>query len=224
MDVLFRLALVSLSVGLADSFNPEIVGPALYLATGPKRIWRVTQFTLGVFVVYFAVGIVLMTGPGRWLLGLVPNPQGTARHLIEIVVGVVLLGCGAALWFGRRELGRRELPTSGGGGGSAFVAGATMTAIGIPTAVPYLAMIAAFGASSATIPQEIVLLLIYNVAFVLPLLTIIMILLVAGKNADQPLATMAAWLQRRWPVVLAVLLLFVGSILLLLGGAGVVNN
>jgi hypothetical protein len=105
MGVLFRLAIVSLSVGLADSLSPETVGPALFLATGPRRIWRVTQFTLGVFVVYFVVGVVLLTGPGRWLIGLVPNPQGTARHVIEIVVGVVLLVCGVALWLGRRQAG-----------------------------------------------------------------------------------------------------------------------
>jgi cytochrome c biogenesis protein CcdA len=224
MGVLFRLAVVSLSVGLADSLSPETVGPALFLATGPRRIWRVTQFTLGVFVVYFAVGVVLLTGPGRWLIGLVPNPQGTLRHVIEIVVGVVLLGCGAALWLGRRQLGRRELPTSGAGGGSSFIAGATITAIGMPTAVPYLAVIAGIVASSATIPQEIVLLLIYNVAVIVPLLAIIVILLVAGKQADKPLGTMAAWLQHQWPVVLAILLLFVGGILILLGGAGVVKD
>jgi cytochrome c biogenesis protein CcdA len=224
MGVLFRLAFVSLSVGLADSLSPETVGPALYLATGARRIWRVTQFTLGVFVVYFAFGIVLLTGPGRWLLGFVPNPQGTVRHVIEIVVGVVLLCCGAALWFGRRQLGRRELPTSAVSGGSSFVAGATLTAIGMPTAVPYLAVIAGIVASSASIPQEIVLMLLYDVAVVVPLLAIIMILLVAGEQADKPLATMAVWLQRQWPLVLAILLLLVGSILILLGGLGVVKD
>ncbi|HEX4519742.1 MAG TPA: GAP family protein [Gaiellaceae bacterium] len=224
MGVLFRLALVSLSVGLADSLSPETVGPALLLATGPKRIWRVMQFTLGVFVVYFAVGVVLLTGPGRWLIGFVPNPQGTVRHVIEIVAGVVLLACGAALWFGRRRLGRRELPGGGARGGSSFVAGATIAAVGMPTAVPYLAVIAGIVASSATIPQEVVLLLIYNVAVVVPLLAIVVILLVAGKHADRPLATMASWLQRQWPVVLAILLLLIGSILILLGGAGVLKN
>jgi uncharacterized integral membrane protein len=50
------------------------------------------------------------------------------------------------------------------------------------------------------------------------------ILLVAGKQADKPLGTMAAWLQHQWPVVLAILLLFVGGILILLGGAGVVKD
>jgi cytochrome c biogenesis protein CcdA len=224
MGVLFRLALLAVSVGLADSLSPETVGPALFLATGQRRVWRVTQFTLGVFVVQFAVGVVLTTGAGRWLLGLVPRPQRTTRHVIELVAGVALLACGAALWFGRRKLARRELPTSGVGGGSTFVAGVSIAAIGMPTAVPYLAVVAAIVASSATIPQQIVLILLYNLAFVVPLLAILVVLLVAGKRADEPLAKLAAWLQRRWPVVLAIVLLLVGSILVLLGGAGVVKN
>ena len=64
--------------GSADSLNPTTVGPALYLATLRRRIWRVTLFTTGVFSVNLAVGLVLTIGPGRLLLGLVPNPQRTA--------------------------------------------------------------------------------------------------------------------------------------------------
>jgi hypothetical protein len=33
------------SVGPADSLTPSTIGPALYLATGRKRAWRVAQFT-----------------------------------------------------------------------------------------------------------------------------------------------------------------------------------
>ena len=82
---------VALSVGLADSINPTTVGPALYLATGPKAVRSVTQFTLGTWAVNFIAGLLLTIGPGRLLLGLVPHPGGTARHVIELVAGVVLL-------------------------------------------------------------------------------------------------------------------------------------
>ena len=114
---------VAISVGLADSLNPSTVGPALYIATGRQRVWRVTQFTIGVFSVTFVGGIVLTIGPGRLLLGLVPHPQGTVRHVIELVAGVVLLIVAVAILLGRRSLARRELPGRGGGGGSAFVTG-----------------------------------------------------------------------------------------------------
>jgi cytochrome c biogenesis protein CcdA len=215
---------VAISVGLADSLNPSTVGPALYIATGRQRVWRVTQFTAGVFGVSFVGGLVLTIGPGRLLLGLVPHPQGTVRHVLELVAGVVLLIIAAAIFSGRRSLARRELPGRGGGGSSALVAGASIAAIELPTAAPYFAVIAGIVASSASVPQEVGLLVLYNVAFVVPLLAIIAVMLCAGRRADKWLQTGGAWLQRRWPVVLASLLMFVGSILAVLGGSGLVKQ
>jgi cytochrome c biogenesis protein CcdA len=215
---------VMISVGLADSLNPSTVGPGLYFATLSHRIWRVTQFTIGVFAVNLLAGVVLTIGPGRLLIGLVPHPRGTVRHVIELVAGVVLLGAAVALWMGRRSLARRSLPMRGGGSGSALITGASIAAVELPTAAPYFAVIAGIVASSATIPQEVLLLVIYNVAFVLPLLAIVVVLLVAGSRAEPLLQRGGAWLERRWPVVLAGLLLFVGSALTVLGGVGLVKQ
>jgi cytochrome c biogenesis protein CcdA len=215
---------VAISVGLADSLNPSTVGPALYIATGRQRVWRVTQFIIGVFGVSFLGGLVLTIGPGRLLLGLVPHPQGTVRHVIELVAGIGLVIIAVAIFSGRRSLARRELPGRGGGGSSAFVAGASIAAIELPTAAPYFAVIAGIVASSASVPQEIGLLLLYNVAFVAPLLAIIAVILCAGRRADRWLQTGGAWLQRRWPVVLSSLLMFVGSVLAVLGGTGLVKQ
>ena len=85
-------------------------------------------------------------------------------------------------------------------------------------------MIAGIVASSASIPQEIGLLLLYNVAFVVPLLAIIAVMLLAGRRADPWLQKGGAWRERRGPVVLASLLLFVGSVLAVLGGSGLVKQ
>ena len=144
--------------------------------------------------------------------------------MIELVAGVVLLIPAVALWRGRRSLARRELPVSSGGGGSALITGASIAAIELPTAAPYFAVIAGIVASSAGVLQEIALLALYNVAFVLPLLAIVVVLLVAGERADPWLQKGGAWLQRRWPVVLASLLLFVGSVLAVLAGIGLVKQ
>jgi hypothetical protein len=88
---------VMITVGLADSLTPSTIGPAVYMATGRRRVLRVTQFTIGFFVVNFAFGLALLIGPGRLLLGLVPRPQGTVRHVIELVAGVVLMLVAVAL-------------------------------------------------------------------------------------------------------------------------------
>jgi cytochrome c biogenesis protein CcdA len=214
---------VALSVGLADSINPTTVGPALYLATAPRRVARVAEFTIGTFGVNFIAGLVLLLGPGRFLLGLVPRPQGTARHVIELVAGALLILVALGLWLGRRSLARRELPGRGGEGRSALIAGATIAALELPTAAAYFAVIAAILASNTSAPQEILLVLIYNVAFIAPMLAIIGVLLFGGRRTDRLLTQGGAWLQRRWPVVLAGLLMFVGGVLVVLGGSGLLR-
>jgi hypothetical protein len=61
---MLRLVGVVTSVGMADSLNPSTVGPALYLATVRKRVLHVMQFTVGVFTVNFAIGLLLTIGQG----------------------------------------------------------------------------------------------------------------------------------------------------------------
>jgi cytochrome c biogenesis protein CcdA len=207
---MLRLAGVVLAVGLADSLNPSTVGPALYLATGQRPVARVSLFTLGVFAVNLAGGIVLAVGPGRLLVALIPRPDRAVRHALELAAGLVLVAIAVALWAGRRRLARRELPMRGGGGGSALVAGASIAAIELPTAAPYFAVIAAIVAQRASIVQTVLLLALFCAAFVAPLIAIVVVLLVAGPRADPVLRRFGAWLQRHWPEVLAAVLLLVG--------------
>jgi cytochrome c biogenesis protein CcdA len=221
---MLKLAFAALSVGLADSLNPSTVGPALVLATAQRRVLRVLQFTIGVFAVNFVVGLILTIGPGRLLLGLVPHPRRNVRHVIELVAGIVLLGSAVAVWRARRSLAQHELTLGSGSGGSALIAGGSIAAVELPTAVPYFAVIAAIAAANASVPLEIGLLLLYNVAFVAPLLAILVVLLTAGDRADPWLEKGGAWLQRRWPVVLAVLLLLVGGALTVVGANGLAKR
>ena len=107
--------------------------------------------------------------------------------MIEIVAGAFLLVCAVALWRGRRSLARKELPMRNSGSGSALIAGASIAVVELPTAVPYFAVIATIVASSASVPGEVGLLVAYNVAFVLPLLGIVAVLL-RGRRSRRPAA------------------------------------
>jgi cytochrome c biogenesis protein CcdA len=221
---MLRRIAVMISIGLADSLTPSTIGPAVYLATGRRRALRVTQFTIGFFVVNFVFGLALLIGPGRLLLELVPHPQGTVRHVIELVAGVVLMLVAVALWMGRTRLAHRPLPGRSGTGGSALITGASIAAIELMTAAPYLAIIGGIVASTASLPQEILLLGLYNITVVAPLLAIIAVLLFAAERADPWLLRAGAWVQRRWPVVLSSLLMLVGGVLAVLGGSGLLKQ
>jgi cytochrome c biogenesis protein CcdA len=217
---MFRLIGLVVSIGLADSLNPTTIGPALYMATGERALGRVVEFTLAVFVVYLAGGLAIALGPGQLLLALVPKPDAEDRHVIEIVAGVALLVAAALLWRSRERLSRRDPPDLNPTGKSSALLGATITAVELPTAFPYFAVIAAIVGSGLDPVRQIVLLLMFNVCFVLPLLGIIVTLWFAGENAERWLSAGRNFLQRHWPRVLAILLLMAGVFVTLLGVTG----
>jgi len=220
-----RLAGIVISIGLADSLNPTTIAPALYLASGQHPRQHVIRFTLGVFLVYLVGGAVIALGPGQLLLSLVPHPDAEDRQVIEIAVGLAVLGAGALLWRHRDRLSRDlplKVPTARGH--SSTLLGATITAVELPTAFPYFAAIAAIVGSGVGIIRQLVLLLLFNVCFVLPLLGIVATLWLAPGHAQEKLARARAFLLRHWPILLAGAALLVGLFVVLLGLTGFVGR
>jgi cytochrome c biogenesis protein CcdA len=221
---MLRLIGLVVSIGLADSLNPTTIAPALYLAGGDRARRDVAEYTLAVFGVYFVGGALIALGPGELLLSLVPKPDAEDRHVIELVVGVLMLIVGTLLWIYRKRLAARKIPQPEPGSRSSAILGATITAVELPTAFPYFTAIAAIVGSGLDPVRQLTLLVIFNVCFVAPLIGIIAILWLAGDHADQWLTTARDYLQRRWPVVLAVLLLLAGVFVTLLGITGFSQN
>jgi len=218
-----RLIALVVSIGLADSLNPSTIAPALYLAAGDQPRKQVMQFTVAVFAVYFAGGAVIALGPGQVLLSLVPHPGHMARYVIETVAGVVVLIAAGFLWRGRASLAHHELPAPTTDGKSSVLLGVTITAVELPTAFPYFAAIAAIVGSGFGPGRQLILLVLYNVCFVLPLATIIVTLMVAGDEAERILARTRDVLQNHWPALLAGVALLAGTFVILLGATGLVS-
>ena len=217
---MFRLIGLVVSIGLADSLNPSTIAPALYLSTGDRPRQRVTQFTIGVFVVYFLGGLAIALGPGQLLLSVVPHPRRAVRYSLEIAVGAAMLAGAAMLWRHREQLAEREPPEVTDKGKSSALLGATITAVELPTAFPYFGVIAAIVAADVDAPREILLLVLFNLCFVLPLIGIIATLEFGGDQAERLIAIGRNFLQRHWPTVLAALALLAGSFVILLGATG----
>jgi len=221
---MLRLIGLALSIGLADSMNPSTIAPGLYLALGERARSGLIQFTLGVFAVNLLGGAVIALGPGEALLALVPRPNATTRYIVETIAGVVVLVAAAVLWRRRTSLARRELPSPSPDSKSALWLGITIGAIELPTAFPYYAVIAAAVGSGFGPVRQLTVLAIYNVAFVLPLLLMIAIVIIAPEKAAAILTRSRDWLQRRWPALLAGLALVVGLFVLTLGITGLTGN
>jgi cytochrome c biogenesis protein CcdA len=222
---MLRLVGLVVSIGLADSLNPTTIAPALYLATGGERSRaQVAEFTFGVFAVYLLGGAIIALGPGQLILDLVPNPSIKARHIIETIAGGALILAAAWLWRHRKRLCEQRLPAPRGDGRSSVILGATITAIELPTAFPYFAAIAAIVGSGLDPARQLVLLLLFNVCFVLPLLGIMVTLTFGGEQAQRLLTIGRNFLQRYWPVVLAGLLFLAGVFIILLGITGLAQT
>ena len=221
---MLRLIGLMISIGFADSLNPSTIAPAMYLAADTRDArGQVTRFTVAVFVVYLIGGLAVALGPGQLLLGLAPHPRPELKYVFEMIGGVVLLTIAAVLWAFRVLLAKRELPEVHTNGRSSALLGATITAVELPTAFPYFAAIGAVVASGFNVWHQILLILIFNLAFVLPLLVIIAILQLAGGNAQRWLAAAREWLQRHWPVALAVVGLVTGLFCVFIGVTGLIG-
>jgi cytochrome c biogenesis protein CcdA len=217
---MLRLIGIVISIGLADSLNPTTIGPALYLATGDRARGRVAEFTAGVFAVYFLGGAAIALGAGALIRPLIPHPHHHIANIVEVTVGVAMLVVAGMLWRHRHQLAHRDLPDFDPHGRSSWVLGASITAVELPTAFPYFAAIAAIVGADFDAPRALLLLVLFNVCFVLPLLGIVATLTFAPDRSDRLLSAGRRFLERNWPSVLAAVALIAGLFVVLLGVTG----
>jgi cytochrome c biogenesis protein CcdA len=214
-------ALLVASIGAADSLNPSTIGPALVFATGRRPVRALASFTAGVFLTSFAAGVLVVLGPGQLLIDSLPEPSAHAKNVVEVVAGALLLLLAAVLWARRgRVSGRIAESRSEDTDRSAFLLGAGIIAVELPTAFPYFAALATIVAAHVSLGAGIALVALFNLAFVSPLLAILAVRALAGERAAAVLERAGAWFDRRAGAILALLLGVVGAGVLIVGVAG----
>jgi cytochrome c biogenesis protein CcdA len=219
------LSLLVASIAIADSINPSTLVPALWLA-GAREGRGLASYTLGVFAIYLAGGLVLVLGPGPALIAALHHVGGSIEHGLEAAGGVGALVFAVFIWRSGRptpgepadppelRLAPHRSPVS------AFALGAGIMLIELPTAFMYFGAISAILAGRASAPGQIALLLVYNVLFVAPLIAILLVRRLAGERGDRWLAGAGAWLRRAGRVALTGVVGAGGAALLVLGLGG----
>jgi cytochrome c biogenesis protein CcdA len=217
--------LVVAGIAAVDSLNPTTIGPALLFTFSPKPVRHILEFAAGVFLVNLAGGVLLVLGPGRWLLSLVPHPSAHVKHVLAFLGGVVLLVIAVGLWAGRRRLGKpkpdEEIRSRSG---SAFVTGAGIALAELPTALPYFAAVAAIVAADLATAADLGLLLVFNVIFVAPVLIIAVAIALAPSLRTMLIEPLRQWLTTQWPKLAAVLIAAGGVALLGVGIVGLAGD
>jgi cytochrome c biogenesis protein CcdA len=223
-DVMLAMLGVVVTVGIVDSLNPGTILAALVLATRYRPRGHVIAFTAAVFVVYLAAGVAVVLGPGQLLLDAMPVPSLRVRHVVAIALGVTMLAAGVLLWRRRRRLLSRVPLVGGKRLRSSAILGGTLTLVELPTAFPYFVAIVAIADSGLGLASQLLLLMLFNVCFVLPLITIIVVLSLADHRAERILAPMRETLERRWPVLVAGVAALSGVAVLAFGIGGLIGD
>lgn len=218
-SVLATAALV-VSLAVADSINPVTVALAVYLASTPDPSRRLSSFALGVFSVYLVGGLVLVVGPGELLRSAAAGTHTRVFHLSSLAIGSAIICLAILLWVRRSELTRVRIPGWALKPRSSFVLGATVTAVDLLTAFPYFAAVGVIVSSKLALPGQLLLLVVFNVLYVLPLVGILIVQELFGARAEQLLARGRAVMERVAAPVLAALTLGAGIVLVIRAVSG----
>jgi cytochrome c biogenesis protein CcdA len=176
-----------LLLGLADSLNPVTISVAVMLAAGERPVRGLAGYTLGIWIVYFGGGLLLTLGPGVLLHAALHHHAGPRTRIAEIAVGAGALAVAAFIATREPESVSRRVPaqlTPARG----FALGAVITAVDLPTALMYFGAIALVVGSGLRVVPQIVLLAVFNVAYVLPVIAITFLTATLGRRADRTLA------------------------------------
>jgi cytochrome c biogenesis protein CcdA len=219
-----EVLLLVISLGLADAVNPVTIGVALYLASSDHPRPRLAGFTAGVFGVYALGGVLLLLASRQLLEPVIASSNSHGFHTASIAGGAVMLGVALVL-FRRRDgrgagLSRRVERL---GPRSAFVLGAVVTAVDLPTAFPYFGAITAIAGSGEAIGAQFGLLVTFNAIYVLPLAAILAARMFAGSRRLPVLARARALVDASAATILAALTAASGAVLVLRGSGGLLG-
>jgi Sap, sulfolipid-1-addressing protein len=210
-----------LVMAVAVSLEPFRIGMTILMLNRPRPIVQLFAFLCGGFAMGTAVGVVV-------LFVLRPALLGSAHFTlpkVQIVIGVLALLVAAVLATGLRL---RRSPNSGqlsgrarrlANGSSPWVAAVAGLGIALPS-VDYLAALAVILASGSAASTQVAALLTFNVvAFALVEIPLVAYL-VAPDRTRASMTALHGWLRSRRRRDVAALLAGIGSLLVVVGLAG----
>ncbi len=221
-----ELLVILTPIGLLDSISmiPIAIVIMVVLLAGPKPLLRSSSLIVGIFVTYVVTGLLILLGLqsvfdeiGAYTLRLWKNPE--AEELIfQVLIGTVLCAFGVRIATARKR--HTEKPVASDMTGiQALVAGAGLTIVGLPGAVPYFAAIDLILRTDVTLPQRMLALGYYNFVFVTPLAAIVALRLILGERSTGTLDAIKQFFDG-WGQRLIVALLLILGVVLLVDGIG----
>lgn len=185
-----------LFLAVIDSINPSAIVVTLYLLSmaGARALVQVGVYVGAIFITYLLLGVMMVLG----IESLLPSLSGVLRSraglIAQNLVGLMLL-----VYSLTASTNRQSSPVIARPSASTFAAlvmlGVSVTAMELPTAIPYFAAIAVISESGLPVRAWAPLLGIYNVIFVIPPIALLVGHLVLQGRLAQPYAALRQRLE-----------------------------
>jgi cytochrome c biogenesis protein CcdA len=215
---MFILLLTLSAIALLDhlSMVPLALAP-LAVALGSRRpIVSAGAFLGGIFAAYFVCGVVIMAGAevlfeqlGPYLNRLWHDPNAY-ELAAQIFIGLLLM---LSPWFMSQQGKMTSRPVPEASPGGLFFLGATLTVLGIPGAVPYVAAVERIVSHDPPWLAAAAYLGFYNLIFVLPFLVLIGLRVITPRLADRIFQPLSNFAMRVVPALAAVLFFALGLLM-----------
>jgi threonine/homoserine/homoserine lactone efflux protein len=221
---LISLLLVLAPIALVDStsITPLCIVPLIMLLSKEHPVLRASAFLFGIFAAYLVAGLLALFGLQQVFEQLnaavsaqLKNPNSLFL-LAQIVIGACMLVFGSRM-ANARESKEDRRPTESVSASQAFIGGAMLTIVGLPGALPLFAAIDQILRADPPLRDKVVAMAFYNVLFILPLCSAVLLRVVLGERSVPMLNRMNDIVTRAGRRVLIVALIIAGAVLVLDG-------
>ena len=211
---MFELIVTSIPILVSDVLNPVLLAGVIFGLGSRRPFLNSTLLLLGWFVTYFAAGILLALGLDA-IIDFFKTPR-PIDFVIETVLGLLLIGLGVyVVRSGQRHKKGREFDDADTlSAGTSFWIGASINLIGMPFAIPYFAFLGQILKADLDWMGALMVLLIYNLLYVLPFSLLIFIRLIYRQESDVLFKSISDAMESLSAILMPILLFLVGGALL----------
>jgi cytochrome c biogenesis protein CcdA len=182
-----------LALALLDSINPSAIVVTLYLLSRERVPAQVVVYVAAIFLTYLTLGSMMMLGIDALLPSLRTTGNSRLGFIVQGVIGLAMLLYAIRAPTTATSASRVE-PRASTSAALALL-GVTVTAMELPTAVPYFGAIALLTTADLPIARWLPLLILYNAIFVLPPVLLLVGHIVFGRRLDPRYADLRERLQ-----------------------------
>ena len=182
-----------LALALVDSINPSAIVVTLYLLSRERAQSQVAVYIAAIFLTYLTLGAMMVLGFDALLASLRMAGDGRIGLFVQGAIGLAML-----LYAIRAPAAAGAAPTVEPGANTyaaLVLLGVTVTAMELPTAVPYFGAIALLTTADLPMSRWLPMLVVYNAIFVLPPVLLLAGHIIFGKRMEARYAGLRERLQ-----------------------------